>query len=76
MSFARDVHNTTVAAWDEARLFDDLAWLYDGAPGLAQGGQWIAIISDGNSQVRHKKEPRVRYAPGVVRSLLPQTLGF
>ncbi|MGB5182178.1 MAG: FAD-dependent monooxygenase [Xanthobacteraceae bacterium] len=31
---ARDVRNATVAAWDEAHLFDCLAWLYDGAPGL------------------------------------------
>jgi 3-hydroxybenzoate 6-monooxygenase len=28
---ARDVRNATVAGWDEARLFDCLAWLYDGA---------------------------------------------
>ena len=27
----RDVRNTTVAAWDEAHLFDCLSWLYDGA---------------------------------------------
>jgi len=27
---ARDVRNTTVAAWDQAHLFDCLAWLYDG----------------------------------------------
>ena len=31
---ARDVRNTTVAAWDEAYIFDCLAWLYDGGPGL------------------------------------------
>jgi 2-polyprenyl-6-methoxyphenol hydroxylase-like FAD-dependent oxidoreductase len=31
-SIARDVRNTTVADWDEAHLFDCLAWLYDGAP--------------------------------------------
>jgi salicylate hydroxylase len=29
---ARDVRNATVAGWDEARLFDCLAWLYDGVP--------------------------------------------
>jgi hypothetical protein len=29
---ARDVRNATIAAWDEAHLFDCLAWLYDGAP--------------------------------------------
>ena len=29
---ARDVRNATVAGWDEAHLFDCLAWLYDGAP--------------------------------------------
>jgi len=28
---ARDVRNATVADWDEAHLFDCLAWLYDGA---------------------------------------------
>jgi 2-polyprenyl-6-methoxyphenol hydroxylase-like FAD-dependent oxidoreductase len=28
---ARDVRNATVAGWDEAHLFDCLAWLYDGA---------------------------------------------
>jgi 3-hydroxybenzoate 6-monooxygenase len=28
----RDVRNATVAGWDEAHLFDCLAWLYDGAP--------------------------------------------
>ena len=27
---ARDVRNATVAGWDEAHLFDCLAWLYDG----------------------------------------------
>jgi salicylate hydroxylase len=27
---ARDVRNATVADWDEAHLFDCLAWLYDG----------------------------------------------
>ena len=27
---ARDVRNETVAAWDEAHLFNCLAWLYDG----------------------------------------------
>ncbi|MGC2122919.1 MAG: FAD-dependent monooxygenase [Xanthobacteraceae bacterium] len=27
----RDVRNATVANWDEAHLFDCLAWLYDGA---------------------------------------------
>jgi salicylate hydroxylase len=27
---ARDVRNATVAAWDEAHMFDCLAWLYDG----------------------------------------------
>ena len=29
---ARDVRNATVAGWDEAHLFNCLAWLYDGAP--------------------------------------------
>jgi salicylate hydroxylase len=28
----RDVRNATVADWDEAHLFDCLAWLYGGAP--------------------------------------------
>ena len=28
---ARDVRNATVADWDEAHMFDCLAWLYDGA---------------------------------------------
>ncbi len=28
----RDVRNATVAGWDEAHIFDCLAWLYDGAP--------------------------------------------
>jgi 3-hydroxybenzoate 6-monooxygenase len=34
---ARDVRNATVADWDEAHMFDCLAWLYDGAqvPGAA-----------------------------------------
>ena len=27
---ARDVRNATVASWDEAHVFDCLAWLYDG----------------------------------------------
>jgi salicylate hydroxylase len=27
----RDVRNATVAAWDEAHMFDCLSWLYDGA---------------------------------------------
>jgi len=27
---ARDVRNATVADWDEAHVFDCLAWLYDG----------------------------------------------
>ena len=31
-SLARDVRNASVAEWDEAHLFDCLAWLYDGAP--------------------------------------------
>jgi salicylate hydroxylase len=33
---ARDVRNATVAAWDEAHMFDCLAWLYDGfaLPGM------------------------------------------
>jgi len=33
---ARDVRNATIADWDEAHLFDCLAWLYDGAvlPGV------------------------------------------
>jgi hypothetical protein len=35
----RDVRNATVAGWDEAHLFDCLAWLYDGAPGIARAGQ-------------------------------------
>lgn len=30
---ARDVRNAAVAAWDEAHIFNCLAWLYDGAPG-------------------------------------------
>ena len=30
---ARDVRNATVAGWDEAHLFDCVAWLYDGAQG-------------------------------------------
>jgi len=29
---ARDVRNSTVAAWDQAHLFECLAWLYDGTP--------------------------------------------
>ena len=29
---ARDVRNETIAAWDEAHMFDCLGWLYDGAP--------------------------------------------
>jgi len=29
---AREVRNATVASWDEAHMFDCLAWLYDGAP--------------------------------------------
>jgi 3-hydroxybenzoate 6-monooxygenase len=29
---ARDVRNATVATWDEAHMFDCLAWLYDGFP--------------------------------------------
>jgi len=33
---ARDVRNETVAVWDEAHIFDCLAWLYDGAPGIAK----------------------------------------
>jgi salicylate hydroxylase len=28
----RDVRNATVAGWDEAHMFDCLAWLYDGFP--------------------------------------------
>src|SRR5262249_15467517 len=35
----RDVRNATVAGWDEAHLFDCLAWLYDGAPGIARADQ-------------------------------------
>jgi salicylate hydroxylase len=35
---ARDVRNATVAGWDEARLFDCLSWLYDGAPIPAPAG--------------------------------------
>jgi salicylate hydroxylase len=33
---ARDVRNAAVATWDEAHIFDCLAWLYDGAPGLTE----------------------------------------
>jgi 3-hydroxybenzoate 6-monooxygenase len=33
---ARDVRNATVADWDEAHMFDCLAWLYDGAPGITR----------------------------------------
>jgi 3-hydroxybenzoate 6-monooxygenase len=33
---ARDVRNATVAGWDEAHMFDCLAWLYDDAPGIAR----------------------------------------
>jgi 3-hydroxybenzoate 6-monooxygenase len=33
---ARDVRNATVAAWNEAHMFDCLAWLYDGAPGITR----------------------------------------
>jgi salicylate hydroxylase len=29
---ARDVRNETTASWDEAHMFDCLAWLYDGFP--------------------------------------------
>jgi 3-hydroxybenzoate 6-monooxygenase len=29
---ARDVRNATIADWDEAHMFDCLAWLYAGAP--------------------------------------------
>ncbi len=34
---ARDVRNATTATWDEAHMFDCLAWLYDGfaLPGLS-----------------------------------------
>ena len=35
---ARDVRNATVADWDEAHLFDCLAWLYDGAPIVTSPG--------------------------------------
>jgi len=36
---ARDVRNATTAAWDEAHVFECLAWLYDGAPlPTGQGG--------------------------------------
>jgi salicylate hydroxylase len=35
---ARDVRNATVAGWDEAHMFDCLAWLYDGAPIPASRG--------------------------------------
>jgi salicylate hydroxylase len=28
----RDVRNETIARWDEAHMYDCLAWLYDGAP--------------------------------------------
>jgi 3-hydroxybenzoate 6-monooxygenase len=31
----RDVRNATVAAWDEAHMYDCLSWLYDGAPAPA-----------------------------------------
>ncbi|MGO8923414.1 MAG: FAD-dependent monooxygenase [Xanthobacteraceae bacterium] len=33
---ARDVRNAAVATWDEAHIFDCLAWLYGGAPGFSQ----------------------------------------
>jgi 2-polyprenyl-6-methoxyphenol hydroxylase-like FAD-dependent oxidoreductase len=36
---ARDVRNATVAAWNEAHMFDCLAWLYDGAPGVTRASQ-------------------------------------
>ena len=36
---ARDVRNATVAGWNEAHLFDCLAWLYDGAPFPTASGQ-------------------------------------
>jgi 3-hydroxybenzoate 6-monooxygenase len=32
---AREVRNATVADWDEAHMFECLAWLYDGAPAPA-----------------------------------------
>jgi 2-polyprenyl-6-methoxyphenol hydroxylase-like FAD-dependent oxidoreductase len=34
----RDVRNATVAGWDEAHIFDCLAWLYDGAPASSEIG--------------------------------------
>jgi hypothetical protein len=33
------VRNATVAGWDEAHLFDCLAWLYDGAPVPSAAGR-------------------------------------
>lgn len=36
---ARDVRNATVAAWDEAHLYDCLAWLYDGAAVPSETGR-------------------------------------
>jgi 3-hydroxybenzoate 6-monooxygenase len=36
---ARDVRNETVAGWDEAHLFDCLAWLYDGVAPPAKIGR-------------------------------------
>jgi len=64
-----------IAAQDEAHIFDRLAWLYDGAPQTAIS-KLQQTIGDSSLGDRYKKEPRVRYALGVVTSLLPQTLGF
>ena len=45
---ARDVRRLTVAGWDEARMFDCLAWLYDGAPhALIQSNRMGAKTLDG-----------------------------
>jgi salicylate hydroxylase len=35
---AREVRNATVAGWDEAHMFDCLAWLFDGFPLPALSG--------------------------------------
>ena len=35
-SFYHVAGNAAVATWDEAHIFDCLAWLYDGAPGLTE----------------------------------------
>jgi 3-hydroxybenzoate 6-monooxygenase len=36
---ARDVRNATTASWDEAHMFDCLAWLYDGFPTLGEAAR-------------------------------------